>query len=190
MHGRRGNYMLCKWKRKKRGCHGQPSRKDGREGGWLNTLPRRRMYDEKMWICSFSWWPSFLFRTVRPTIPLTHLFLSYVLTSAVLFLIYLPPSPYFSFFFSLCHPYTPLAPGKKFVRNGRTELILRARKAKGGPPSLELHGALAITPAKRGSSRQSFCERLLNIRTRVVGIPLHDSVAMSAYRRGTFMLTD
>lgn len=95
----------------------------------------------------------------------------------------------FSLFFLSCSfvaTRTPLsvAQRKKLVQNGRTELILRARKAKGGPPSLELHGALAITPAKRESPRQSFCERLLNIRTRVVGIPLRDGAAVSAYRRG------
>lgn len=39
MHGRRGNYMPCKWKRKKGGCHGQPVRgkEDAgkTENGWI-----------------------------------------------------------------------------------------------------------------------------------------------------------
>lgn len=76
-----------------------------------------------------------------------------------------PPPPPLSF----SAPVRPRVRRKKLERNGRMELILRARKAKGGPPSLELHGALAITLAKRGPPRRSLCNRLLNIRTRVVG---------------------
>lgn len=50
---------------------------------------------------------------------------------------------------------------KKLAQNGRTELILRARKAKGGPPSLEFHGALAIMPVKRGLLRQELLQAIV-----------------------------
>lgn len=177
MHGRRGNYMLCKWKRKKGGCHGQPSRKDGREGGYGWILYRGDACTIEN-VNSLVFLVAFVSLQNLPSVSLLHIFFflhphfrgSFPnLPSS--FIVFLP------FFFSS----PPVHPAQSHRRksscgtDGRTELILRARKAKGGPPSLELHGALAITPAKRGSSRQSFCKRLLNIRTRVVGIPLRDS---------------
>lgn len=56
--------------------------------------------------------------------------------------------------------------GTSEPEDGRTELILGARKAKGGPTALEFHGALAITSSREGDrpGERAFCNRLLNIR--------------------------
>lgn len=160
--------MPCKWKRKKGGCHGtalQGKRGAGEKGeGQQNTLPQRRTYDGER---EFARFPDSLFSPFNishSAVSSTYLFSVFIFLAFSL--IYLLSLSLHFFFFSspAVHPFGRVWT-KKLVQNGRTELILRARKAKGGPSSLELHGALAIMLAKRELLRQSSCKRLLNIRT-------------------------
>lgn len=137
----------------------------------MNTLPRRRTYDGKREFVRFpdnhpfSLSQDFLYIYSRLYSFYIYLFFSHVLIFLILSLIYLS--------FSLClfflrWPYILLdfMRRRELMRNGRTELILRAgEKQKARLSSLEFYRVLAITPAKRGSSRRSFCKRLLNIQT-------------------------
>lgn len=124
MHGRRGNYMPCKWKRKKGGCHGQPSRGVER----LNTLPRTTHVRRRMWIRSFSRWLFSFLRISRPTVPSTRFSPPLLLLLLLLFLApprvtlrayTLLPSPYLSSFLFLFFPPPPRVQEK--ARTERTD---------------------------------------------------------------------
>lgn len=174
MHGRRGNYMLCKWKRKKGGCHGQLSRGREGKGGWIlyrgdaHTTENVNSFVFLVTILSLSLSGFFIYIYSRLSPFYIYLFFSYVLfIFLILSLIDLSSSlclVFFCFFVLL-----DFMRRRELMRNGRTELIFRAgEKQKARLSSLEFYRVLAITPAKRGS-RRSFCKRLLNIQTWIVG---------------------
>jgi len=136
MHERKGNYMPCKWKRKKGGCHGLLSR--GREGKLAEYFTRGDAHTTKnvnLLVFLIVPLPSSLIRCLF-RIFLRFYFLGSLFNPLSFF------SRIFLFFLSPAVHSFGRVRTKKLVQDGRTELILRARKAKGGPPSLEFHGAL------------------------------------------------
>lgn len=130
---------------------GRGSCKDGPSGGCKGshsnlTLPRRHLYGGKYEFACFT--VSSSGYSSHTSFSLTSSVLSAVLSLISTFFIL---CIFFSFFFSpqpaLC-PFRTWGRGKSSVGTDGVNPS-RWRKAKGRPPSLELHTALAIIPTKK-----------------------------------------